>query len=83
MRTTLHNYYNVSLHTGVGTFVGDPLAITESYQYARDAFSNTVDETPTVFFDDLLSKSDFKKSFNFAIFKDDLARAYEESTPAR
>ena len=78
VRTTLHNYYNVSLHTGVGTFVGDPLAITESYQYARDAFSNTVDETPTVFFDDLLSKSDFKKSFNFAIFKDDLARAYEE-----
>lgn len=75
---SLHNYFNVTLHVGVGTWVADPLAITESYQYARDAFSNTGAGCPTVFFDDCHRKADSKKSFNFAIFKDDLARAYEE-----
>lgn len=75
---TLHNYFNVSLHVGVGTWVSDPLAITESYQYSRDAFSNTSADAPTVFFDDCHLKTDFKKSFNFAIFKESLAHAYEE-----
>lgn len=75
---TLHNYFNVSLHAGVGTWVSDPLAITESYQYARDAFSITSADNPTAFFDDCHRIEDYKKSFNFAIFKDDLARAYEE-----
>lgn len=75
---TLHNYFNVSLHVGVGTWVSDPLAVTESYQYARDAFSNTSAHTPTVFFDDCHRKTDYKKSFNFAIFKESLSRAYEE-----
>lgn len=75
---SLHNYFNVTLHAGVGTWVSDPLAITDSYQYARDAFSNATDLHPAIFFDDCQHKTDFKKSFNFAIFKDDLARAYEE-----
>lgn len=76
--TSLHNYFNITLHTGVGTWVSDPLAITDSYQYARDAFSNTNDLHSAVFFDDCQQMTDFKKSFNFAIFKDNLARAYEE-----
>ena len=76
--SSLHNYFNVSLLAGVGTWVSDPLAITESYQYARDAFSGTTPETPTVFFDDCPAREETKKSFNFAIFKDALAHAYEE-----
>ncbi len=76
--STLHNYFNVSLYAGVGTWVTDPLAITESYQYARNAFSNISADCPTAFFDDCQKTEDYKKSFNFAIFKDDLARAYEE-----
>lgn len=75
---TLHNYYNVSLQSGVGIIVTDPLAIAESYQYSRDAFSNTDVRRPTVFFDDCLKQDSYKKSFNFSIFKDALARAYEE-----
>lgn len=74
----LHNYFNVSLHAGVGIWVTDPLAITNSYQYARDAFSNVSVSCPTAFFDDCQKTEDYKKSFNFAIFKDDLAQAYEE-----
>lgn len=78
VNTTLHNYYSVSLHTGIGTFVTDPLAIAESYQYSRDAFSNTDNDYPTIFFDDCIKQKNYKKSFNFSIFKDALARAYEE-----
>lgn len=78
VNTTLHNYYNVSLHSGIGTLVTDPLAIAESYQYSRDAFTNTDNSKPTIFFDDCLKQDSYKKSFNFSIFKDALARAYEE-----
>ncbi len=78
VNTTLHNYYNVSLHSGIGTLVTDSLAIAESYQYSRDAFSNTDSNKPTVFFDDCIKQESYKKSFNFSIFKDSLARAYEE-----
>lgn len=78
VNTTLHNYYNVSLYSGIGTLVNDPLAIAESYQHSRDAFSNTDSNHPTVFFDDCLKQDSYKKSFNFSIFKDALARAYEE-----
>lgn len=83
--TTLHNYYNVSLHIGIGTLVNDPLAISESYQYSRDAFSAmSVEENaplePNIscFFDDCHKVENDKKSFNFSIFKESLAKAYEE-----
>lgn len=75
---TLHNYYSVSLHCGIGTLVTEPLAIAESYQHSRDAFSNTTPQTPTVFFDHCVREENYKKSFNFSIFKEHLARAYEE-----
>ncbi len=75
---SLHNYYNVTLYTGVGTWVTDPLAIAESYQYSRDALSNANEDITTVFFDDCYRETDDRKSFNFAIFKDNLAQAYEE-----
>lgn len=78
VENSLHNYFNVSLLVGVGTWVTDPLAITESYQYSRDAFSGATPQNPTVFFDDCSLKEEHKNSFNFAIFKDALARAYEE-----
>ena len=78
VNTTLHNYYNVSLYSGIGTLVNDPLAIAESYQYSRDAYSNTGSNKPTVFFDDCVKQESYKKSFNFSIFKDALAKAYEE-----
>lgn len=76
--TTLYNYYSVSLHCGIGTLVAEPLAISESYQHSRDAFSNTTEQLPIICFDDCIKEHNYKKSFNFSIFKDHLARAYEE-----
>lgn len=76
--TSLNNYYSVHLYAGVGTWVTDPLGITESYQYSRDAFSNTSAEKPVVFFDECKRQERYKKSFNISIFKDALAKAYEE-----
>jgi len=76
--STVHNYYNVNFLCGVGTLVGDPLAISESFQYARDAFTNATAESPVVTFEEFQSISDHKTSFNLSIFKDDLAKAYEE-----
>lgn len=78
VNTTLHNYYNVSLCSGIGTLVTDPLGITDSYQYSRDAFSNTSLEKTTVLFEECRKQERYKKSFNFSIFKNALSRAYEE-----
>ncbi len=73
---TLSNYYNVKLHAGIGTKVSDPLAITESYQYSRDALTTANEEHPIVVFQEnaVIPKS----SFNFSLFKDSLAQAFEE-----
>ena len=78
VNASLKDYYNVSLHTGIGTWVFDPLEISESYQYSRDAFSNTNAEKETVLFDHCAAQENSKKSFNFCIFKDVLIKAYEE-----
>ena len=74
---SLRSYYSVSLMSGTGTIVSDPLAIAESFQYARDAFSTATAALPHASFDDsALRERD--KSFNFSIFKDSLSRAFEE-----
>ena len=75
---SLKDYYNASLISGTGSIVKHPLAITESYQYARDAFSNASSTNPNISFDELAARLDYKKSFNFAIFKESLMRSFEE-----
>lgn len=83
VNSTLKNYYNASILIGVGTYVEDELQIAESYQRARDAFNNAITDEwsiqcEPVFFDDCVKDNDFKKSFNFSIFKDDLSKSFEE-----
>lgn len=75
---SLNNYYSVSLHTGIGILANDPMGISESYQYSRDAFSNTTSEKAFVLFDDCTAQDNYKKSFNISVFKASLVRAYEE-----
>lgn len=80
---TLKNYYNASILMGVGTYVEDEFQIAESYQRSRDAFNNAIadewsNKCEPIFFDDCVKDNDFKKSFNFSIFKDDLSKSFEE-----
>lgn len=77
LNDTLFKYYMSYLICGFGTLVKDPLAISESYQYSRDAFSTADEDTRVVFFnEDTLSKAN--NSFNFTLFKDILNTAFEE-----
>ncbi len=74
---TLYKYYMSYLICGFGTFVSDPLAISESYQYSRDAFSSADEDDRIVFFNNC-APSRAKNSFNFTLFKDILNSAFEE-----
>lgn len=76
-RSMVHNYFNVWLSAGIGSLVDDPLKISASYQEARQAFNLTNRQSPVVFFsrsEQNLSRS----SFNIAVFKNALTRAFEE-----
>lgn len=73
---TLDNYYKVHLQAGIGTLVQNPQAVAESYQYAREAMHSASVNEPIFIYD---QADDFgKSSFNFAIIKDDLTKAFEE-----
>ncbi len=79
----VHNYFNVTIHSSVGSIRFNPLAIAESYQEARQLQSYCRKEKPIVFFDDFRScKENFgKNTFNMGLFKDTLLKAFEEFDP--
>lgn len=73
----VHNYFNVSLFTGVGTPVIRPLNISESYQEARQAFARSSDAEPAVIF----TSSDtalMRNAFNISVFKSEITKAFNE-----
>lgn len=74
---TLHKYYNVVLRTGIGSAAADVFGISDSYQYARQAFSYTTEECRTLHIDDCTNAAP-SNLFNISVFKDSLTRAYEE-----
>ncbi|MEY8354858.1 response regulator [Lachnospiraceae bacterium 54-53] len=73
----VHNYFNVTVLTGVGTPVSHPLKISESYQEARQAFGRVTEEQPMIFFtsDDTHS---IRNAFNISVFKRDITKAFNE-----
>ena len=73
----VHNYFSVRITAGLGTAVEDPLKISESYQEARQAFSLADEETPVVPFSRATEDS-VRNSFNMAVFKGSLTKAFEE-----
>ena len=75
---SLKGYYNVCLLCGLGNSVEDPLQISDSFQFARYAFKNASFEAPCSTALTLSNNVDYKNSFNFAIFKEPLSRAFEE-----
>lgn len=78
---TLHNYYNVSLHCGIGNLVDSPQMICDSYQYSRQAYLAATTEEPIQFFEHSLREDSYRNSFNISLFRNDLTRAFEEYDP--
>ena len=78
MSATLHNYYNVSLHCGIGSLVEEAAFICDSYQYSRQAFLAASKEDPIRFFEPVLRENSYHSSFNISLFRSDLTRAFEE-----
>lgn len=76
-RSMIRNYFNVELSAGIGEPVDDPLKISISYQEARQAFNLCSPDAPFVPFTQTASSS-IRDSFNLAVFKEDLTRAFEE-----
>ena len=73
----VHNYFNVTVFTGVGTPVSPPLKISESYQEARQAKSLAESQQPVVVFTDNDTAS-IRNSFNISVFKNDMTKAFNE-----
>lgn len=73
----VHNYFNVTVLTGVGSPVSQPLKICESYQEARQAFGRGTMEQPLVFFSSK-DASSIRNAFNISVFKGDITKAFNE-----
>lgn len=73
----VHNYFNVTLFTGVGSPVSQPLKISDSYQEARQAFFKASVQTPAVIFTpaDIAS---MRNAFNISVFKNEITKAFNE-----
>ena len=79
---SLRNYYNVTLHCGIGSLVNTTSAISDSYQYSRQACHGSSDSCPITFFEQCIPPSGSShSSFNISLFKTDLGKAFEEYDP--
>lgn len=75
---SLKKYYNTIIKAGIGTVVADPFDISESYQYARQAYS-FIDEAHSFLSIDECSAGDYNhRIFNLSIFREQLSIAFEE-----
>ncbi|MBT9779200.1 response regulator [Clostridium sp. MCC353] len=73
----VYNYFSVRLTAGIGSIAEDPLKISESYQEARRAFNMASPDSPIMTFSSI-TEDVLKNSFNLALFKDALTKAFEE-----
>lgn len=73
----VHNYFNVTILTGIGTPVSHALKISQSYQEARQAFGRASDGEPLVIFSSEDTDS-IRNSFNISVFKNDITKAFNE-----
>ncbi len=74
---TLKKYYNVDFRIGIGIPAETKGDISESYQAARRAFSDTTEQCPMVSAEQIDSNAG-RNIFNISIFRDELGRAFEE-----
>src|SRR5699024_2539923 len=74
----VHKYFNVTILTSISGPIGQIDSISEAYQDARQIFSFTTGQRPIVFYDDSQRNESKKNSFNVALLKDDIKKAFEE-----
>ncbi|MBO5247375.1 MAG: response regulator [Eubacterium sp.] len=74
----LKNYYNATIHAGIGHPITNPFELSASFYEAKQALTNASDDTPFLFYEDLPTHALSKNVFNLSIFKDDIRIAYEE-----
>ncbi|MDR2024473.1 MAG: response regulator [Hungatella sp.] len=73
----IRNYFNVTILTGVGTPVSQPLKISESYQEARQAFGRASSTQPIVMFTGNDTAA-IRNAFNISVFKSEITKAFNE-----
>lgn len=75
---TIRKYYNISFICGIGSPAGHPMAIGESYQNARLALLQADAENPISACAAPAARSAGHDSFNIAVFKKSLSKAFDE-----
>ncbi|MDD6572202.1 MAG: response regulator [Thermoflexaceae bacterium] len=78
IQDAMHKYYNITFHAGIGTIETDPLEISTSYQYARQAYSYADDTNPFLSIEGCSQIGSSHQIFNLSIFRKQLLRAFEE-----
>lgn len=71
------NYFGVTLFAGIGVPIEYPLRLCESYQEARQAFSQAQGNSPVAVFSQENDTS-LKNAFNISVFKNELTKAFDE-----
>jgi two-component system response regulator YesN len=74
----IHNYFNVTILTSIGSPCNNQLYISEAYQDARQIFSSVTKEKPILFYDDFHIDKTAKNIFNMSLFRGDIKKAFEE-----
>lgn len=78
MQNSLKKYYNTLIRAGIGSVVTDPLELSQSYQYARQAYSFTDDEHAFLSIDDCQVTDYNHQTFNLSLFRSQFQTAFEE-----
>lgn len=74
----LYNYYNVKIHTAFGSFVKKPIALSLSYRDARNLMPFLTNEQPLLFNEYMPEVMKEHNTFDMALFRKDIQKAFEE-----
>lgn len=74
----LYSYYSVRLLATVGHIVSELMDVSSSYYDAKQISSYVSIEDQIIFFDDIPDTNNLRNVFNLSVFRNDLARAFED-----
>lgn len=74
----LYNYYSVTVYASIGSVVQSPIQIANSFQDAKQVFTQVNTDKPIIFTDDTSFVKAHKNVFNMSLFKEDIRKAYAE-----